>query len=113
MNYAKMIEILEWVKAARNDRKGYGLGTSPYICDNVNRFQDGGDLSTSDAKQAIRQDIRERINHEFGVPEYLGYSDDDADDGLDNNDYQDVVAFRVSLIEELIARYTEAQNAAV
>ncbi len=102
-NYVKMIEILEWVKAARQDREAYNLGASPYLCDNVNRFF-ADTQDTLDARQQVRGDIRSAIDHRFGVAEYLGY-DTDAD-AQDANEFPDVLAFRAALIETLIARYT-------
>lgn len=103
MNYAKMIEVMEWVKAARKDREEYALGTSPYICDNIQRYP-GEDDESFKAKAAIRQDIRERLDFKFGVPEFLGFRDED---GIDNNDFPEVHEFRANLIEELIQSYKD------
>lgn len=110
MNYAKMIEILEWVKAGRNsvEFRLMGAFSSPFVCDNIGKFRDS-DPYTGYAKVIIKEDIAAIIDHKFGVPDFLGL-DEEEDHG---DSHPDVLAFRDTMIDNLIAKYTKAQNAAV
>ncbi len=115
MNYAKMIEILKWVKDNRQGgRIARVFGGSPYVCDNISRFPEYLDGSRSsrllrDAVRNLKDDIKQAINGRFGVPEFLGH-DDDCDTGIDSNYLPDVIEFRENMLDRLIARY-EAEAA--
>lgn len=109
----EMIAILTNVRLQRID----GTSKSLFVCDNVNNVANRG--YSDAAATAIRADINARIEGKWGVEEFLGLPNIKFHDegtglylGQWGNVTEEAKAFRLTMIEELLARYKAALVAA-